>query len=859
MILKRSFIGLVGLALTPMSALADKAPDLSGPDDPSISREVSSNNEFPPQSRSTSIALSSDDQRLVVVNRESDSVSIIRVRDEDDNDVEQLIAEIPVGKDPRFVALSPDDKWAFVTNSGDGTVSVVDLKASDPAVVAEIPVGTEPRGIASTPNGKYAFVANHTSGDVTVIATEGWHVIATVPTGGNPMAIAISNDGDDEDRDELVYVTRFFGELIDPARPDGFDDAKQGVVDVINVDAAIGGQAQVNQVTLPPLADAGFTADRRQFCLNTRRILQDNGEVVFFNSGPDGQGDGAAALANELFCPDPDSEDASAEGPIANTPQGAYPNLLYSALIRGNKLYVLSLGSQPEPPVRFNVNVQALFAVVDRTKETVGKHDVTQNLNAQIGQETEPEDPAGSLQRAFLNDVVAMEADREGRQFFVLSRGGNYLLRAEANQNGELDIGAPNDVIRLQTGNIPSGVVVDSRATRAYTNNEVNSSVTSIDLVSNQVITRDIASSTPPAAGTEAHRALLGKLLFFTALGIPDVLDTDGNRAFDIDVRDIEPVQFRNKASRDAWSSCSSCHEDGHVDGVTWVFVTGPRQSIQLEGSFALNDVTDQRIMNWNAVRGAPSTDFDQNSRGVQGGIGHATDVNGENRTAQIFNHGPVVGISDALDAMHEWIATVRAPIMPDAADPQQGRAVFAQYCASCHGGAKWTKSRTAPLYENDPTFNEDPIGAGFFDGVEPRDPQLTVAGPQIVSVADDDAGILTFLDNVGTFDPDNPLEIRGAGAIAAQSTQGFPALTANGAFNAPSLLGVGLSAPYFHDGSAQTLEDVFAVHRLAEQTIQETLSAQDQADLLILLNAIDDEVEPFESQADEFLQARQE
>ena len=87
----------------------------------------------------------------------------------------------------------------------------------------------------------------------------------------------------------------------------------------------------------------------------------------------------------------------------------------------------------------------------------------------------------------------------------------------------------------------------------------------------------------------------------------------------------------------------------------------------------------------------------------MQGGTGHATDVNGVNRTAEVFNHGPTQGISDALDAMTEWVAnSVRAPIMPDPADDvalAAGRALFEASCASCHGGAKWTKSQTASFY----------------------------------------------------------------------------------------------------------------------------------------------------------------
>ena len=79
----------------------------------------------------------------------------------------------------------------------------------------------------------------------------------------------ITNDGDGNDDDERVYVTRMFGELIDPARPDGFDDAKQGVIDTFTVGAAVAGNAQVAQINLLPFA-SGFNADRRQFCTKPR-------------------------------------------------------------------------------------------------------------------------------------------------------------------------------------------------------------------------------------------------------------------------------------------------------------------------------------------------------------------------------------------------------------------------------------------------------------------------------------------------------------------------------------------------------------------------------------------------------------
>ena len=60
--------------------------------------------------RSTTIALTSDETRLVVVNREANSVSIIQVKDENGNDVAKKLVEIGVGQEPRCVAVHPNDR-----------------------------------------------------------------------------------------------------------------------------------------------------------------------------------------------------------------------------------------------------------------------------------------------------------------------------------------------------------------------------------------------------------------------------------------------------------------------------------------------------------------------------------------------------------------------------------------------------------------------------------------------------------------------------------------------------------------------------------------------------------------------------
>jgi YVTN family beta-propeller protein len=215
---------------------------------------------LPTPSRSTTIALTSDNRHLVVVNRETNTVSVIAVRDPQRQNIAAKFAEIPVGTEPRCVALHPNGLEAYVTNAVSGTVSVIDLFGA--RVLAEIPVGTEPRGCAITPNGAYLFVANHTDGSVGVIDVASRTYLGPLfPVGGNPTAIAITNNGDGNDVDETVFVTQFFAELVPGGPGEGFDTGKHGIVTAIPLTTL-----SPTRITLSPLSNVGFTADRTNFC-----------------------------------------------------------------------------------------------------------------------------------------------------------------------------------------------------------------------------------------------------------------------------------------------------------------------------------------------------------------------------------------------------------------------------------------------------------------------------------------------------------------------------------------------------------------------------------------------------------------
>ena len=60
-----------------------------------------------------------------------------------------VVATVPVGVNPRAVAITPDGAFAYVANEGSDAVSVI--ATSTNTVVATVTVGAQPRGVAITP------------------------------------------------------------------------------------------------------------------------------------------------------------------------------------------------------------------------------------------------------------------------------------------------------------------------------------------------------------------------------------------------------------------------------------------------------------------------------------------------------------------------------------------------------------------------------------------------------------------------------------------------------------------------------------------------------------------------------------
>src|SRR5712671_2966241 len=107
---------------------------------------------------------------------------------------------IPVGLNPRGVAVTPDGSKVYVANRGNNTVSVIATATN--TVTATISVGPRPVGVAVTPDGSKVYVANFDNGTVSVIATATDTVTGSpIRVGADPIGVAVIPDG------SKVYIT----------------------------------------------------------------------------------------------------------------------------------------------------------------------------------------------------------------------------------------------------------------------------------------------------------------------------------------------------------------------------------------------------------------------------------------------------------------------------------------------------------------------------------------------------------------------------------------------------------------------------------------------------------------------------
>jgi DNA-binding beta-propeller fold protein YncE len=724
-------------------------------------------------SRGSSVALSEDGSTVVMVNPSDDSISIFSTAD----NVRR--AKVATGDEPASVAISPDGKTAYVANRGAATISrVVGLDTPSPSVDVTLDVGSEPVALALSPTGKKLYVAELAESRVSMIDTAGM-TFEKATAVDRPRALLVTNDGDTDDADEVVIAPQFYG-VPRPGR-EAKDDGRTGRIRRL----AATDLADQGDITLAP-TDSGF---------------------------PRGGVAGAPPVLTS-------------------------PNQLAALATANGKLFVTSVSASPEGPPRFDNNVFPVVYAADLTSglEIKGAAGTT-NLARKIYDAIPT--PSAQSPRFVPGDLADIDFVPGTNVSYVVGKGADLMVRvtwAEAvtigsTQNKLIDLAGNDAIGRCQ---LPTGLVVDAKASRAYVNCGVTRRLGVVDLGA-QALAATVESVALPTEPAELAE-LRGLRFYFTGRGRWSAAVGNGAKG------------------GEGWSSCGSCHPDGYSDNVTWIFGTGPRQTTSQDGTFSHGaGPQKQRFMNWSGINDEHH-DFERNTRGVSGGLGVITtaptladcnQLDKETPVALVDGGAPIAELGKPLkeladgalatckhkdwDDVDAFVKTIRPP---RAAQAQDGGAVArgAQLfvdggCAKCHGGAGWTVSRryytpeaatnaalaltafAPPSFFSATTF--------YANGAQPR--SLISIQPAIGA---DDTGPAELAAlgvpqsacsqrNVGTFGnrfdkaATDALELRPANGqlVRAQGRAGY---------NVPSLYGLALGAPYLHHGLAPTLKDLF-------------------------------------------------
>lgn len=216
------------------------------------------------------IAVSANDNKMKLVdgkavveqNPPADTVAIIDLAASPPRKIAEIEAPASVVGPPFSVAVTPDESLALVTaamkldpaNPGkqipDSRVSVIDLKATPPAVIATLEAGKSPAGLSIDRQGRLALVANRAEGTVSVFTIDGKTVtpagtvaIADEKAGVSHVAIApdgssalVTRDGDNKisvlaiDGTKVTYTKR---DISAGLRPYGIDISPKGDIAVV--------------------------------------------------------------------------------------------------------------------------------------------------------------------------------------------------------------------------------------------------------------------------------------------------------------------------------------------------------------------------------------------------------------------------------------------------------------------------------------------------------------------------------------------------------------------------------------------------------------------------------------------------
>ncbi len=833
-------------------------PNLEGKDPTKVDGDAPGTRKLAPlPSRGSTIAISPDDTRVVAANRDAGTVSVFAVDWAETPPSIVKIAEVPVGAEVSQVAINPNGDFALALSRKDQKLVRIDDLRGTPKAGASVKTGSEPTGLALSPFGDTAWVANWVDGTVLVVKTATMETKTTVdlnaalaasgklgnvngrPALAHPRSVAITNNGNNLDDDEQVYVTDFYAHQKAPLEADGSnaDVAKVAVVYQISVKDP----TQVKLIELPPMADMGFkdhTGGQAGCFPNQLLSIAVQGSFGYVTSicaspkGPVGPftGPANATCDRDNQCPGGVAGSCVANKCTTNCTEdaqcGANSGKCVANVCAGN---LANVKTTVAPAVSIiDLGAEKTIATVNLAREFETFFDAQQ-----IPDDAKRVMPLTTTDIGFVPGTVTA---------YVVSKGTDALHRVDFNATYEAStidsVGspkapfinlAPAGIDGSRMGRLPTGIAISYKlhtqgSTQRYgfVYSEATRTVSLVDLEMQDLAGRAegtpvvVSSSERPTDPAAASR-IEGERLFSTGLG-------------------------RWSMKGQGWAACESCHVDGLSDNITWFFPRGARQPNSLDGLFNSKDPSDMRIQNWTAIQDELADHEMGAIRGTMGGVGAIVKDVSSTAASRIaidkLGHAGLTGSSaaaadpanpgkmtdacavDDWSQVVEYVKAIRSPRAPsnlDAAKVAAGRDLFQQgNCQGCHGGGKWTTSRV--FYTPDATnavnnalksksWSDAVSAAGFPASLLPA---ASAKNMRYNGAAGGDFDqLVCALRPVGTFGAAEKdvgvAELRKDMKTASQGDE------AEGkGFNVPSLLSSSVGAPYLHAGQVRTLEALF-------------------------------------------------
>ena len=224
-------------------------------------------------SYSSPISISRDDKLVWSVNPSSDSVSVIRT------DTNRIVGKVTVGDEPHSVALDPAGRYAYVANAADSSITVIRIVNGKPSRFSakvdpkfgpkgRIVTGAEPWDIVASPDGLRVFVANSGQDTISVLDVAARKLIGSVDLRNSlcnapdrtrhfqPRGMAVTKNS------KRLFVTRFLS-FTRTGGVQADDNGREGAVcrlDIKTASAKLKDYRPAQLVRIAPEV-TGFTID----------------------------------------------------------------------------------------------------------------------------------------------------------------------------------------------------------------------------------------------------------------------------------------------------------------------------------------------------------------------------------------------------------------------------------------------------------------------------------------------------------------------------------------------------------------------------------------------------------------------